>query len=157
MNKDFDIEAFMSLENYASDERKKRRKGAGGTQEFFTPYELVKKMAEHIDEKSWADPEKTFLEPCFGNGQFVIYIIFKRLAAGLNWRDVMSTLYGVELMEDNVNKTKNRIIELFDGLGIEYEKEELLEIMNNNLVCHDFFTWDFENWKEMEEIDKKKK
>ena len=34
------IEQFLDLANY-SDSRKDRRKGSGGTQEFFTPYSIV--------------------------------------------------------------------------------------------------------------------
>lgn len=47
MNK-FNIEQFLNLDNYTTDERISRRKGAGSTQEFFTPYEIVKKMADKM-------------------------------------------------------------------------------------------------------------
>lgn len=144
------IEEFLSLNGYATEERKKRRKSHKGTQEFFTPYSLVKKMCDYIPEDGWKDKDKTFLEPCFGNGQFLCYIVYKRIKSGVNWKDTLNTLYGVELMEDNVLKTKNRIIELFDKLQIDYNKEEAEEIMNHHLVCSDLFLWDFENWCSLE-------
>jgi hypothetical protein len=31
-------------------------------------------------------------------------------------------------------------------MEIQFNKEEALKIMNHNLVCSDFFKWDFENW-----------
>ena len=43
-----DIEKFLSLETYNTEERLLRKKGAGGTQEVFTPYVLVKKMCDKI-------------------------------------------------------------------------------------------------------------
>lgn len=36
MNKDFNIEEFLSLEGYATDERQERRKGSGGSNEYYT-------------------------------------------------------------------------------------------------------------------------
>ena len=29
---------------------------------------------------------------------------------------------------------------------IDYDKNEVLDILKKNLVCSDFFEWDFENW-----------
>ena len=39
----FDIEQFLNLDNYATEERKALRKGSKSTQELFTPYEIVKR------------------------------------------------------------------------------------------------------------------
>ena len=120
INEQFDIEQFLNLDNYTTDERLSRRKGAGSTQEFFTPYSIVKKMCEKISESDWSDPSKTFLEPCFGNGQFIIYIIWNRICHGIDWQTALETCYGVELMEDNVQECKERVIELLKELGIEF-------------------------------------
>ena len=102
MNKNFNIEQFLDLSGYATDERLSRRKGTNSTQEFFTPYSIVVKMCDKISEEDWSDPEKTFCEPCFGNGQFILAIIYKRLMAGVDLMTTLKTLFGVELMEDNV-------------------------------------------------------
>ena len=151
MKTKFNIEQFLSLEDYATDERQSRRSGSSGTQEFYTPYSIVKRMCEKISDSDWSNPEKTFLEPSFGNGQFILYIIWKRINSGISWKDTLSTLYGVELMEDNVQETKERILNLLDSLDIEYSRREAQEIMDHNLVCSDFFKWDFDNWKPIEE------
>ena len=151
MKTKFNIEQFLSLEDYATDERQSRRSGSSGTQEFYTPYSIVKRMCEKISDSDWSNPEKTFLEPSFGNGQFILYIIWKRINSGISWKDTLSTLYGVELMEDNVQETKERILNLLDSLDIEYSQREAQEIMDHNLVCSDFFKWDFDNWKPIEE------
>lgn len=141
-----DIEQFLNLTGYEAT-RLERRKGVGSTQEFFTPYSIVKKMGDKIPESDWSDPIKTFLEPCFGNGQFLLYIIYKRINHNIDWKTTLNTLYGVELMQDNVDEAKERILNLLDNLEIDYDKEEAMKIMNHNLVCSDFFKWDFENWK----------
>ena len=69
----------------------------------------------------------------------------KRLASGISKKDAVKTLYGVELMQDNRDLCVRRILEI---VGPKYAK-----IVNHNIVCADFFKWDFENWKPKEEVD----
>lgn len=96
----------------------------------------------------WADPDRTFLEPSFGDGNLIIAILYRRIIEhGIDWRTTLETLYGVELMQDNVDETKERIIDLLNKLNIEYDKDVAYEIMNRNLVCSDFFKWNFEEWR----------
>ena len=140
------IKEFIDIP-YATDVRVARRKGKNSTQEFFTPYEIVKKMADKIPESTWADPTKTFCEPCFGSGNFVLYIIWNRIQHGIDWETALRTCYGVELMQDNVIETHSRVFRLLDALNIDYDKDAAMDIMYENLVCSDFFEWDFENWK----------
>lgn len=49
-------------------------------------------------------------------------------------------------MQDNVDETKERIIDLLNKLNIEYDKDVAYEIMKHNIVCSNFFDWDFGNW-----------
>lgn len=143
----------MTLENsYVTDIRKSRRKGSGGTQEFFTPSSLVSKMCDKIPSTDWSNPTKTFLEPCFGNGNFLVEIIRRRIVDySIDWKIVLNNLYGVELMSDNVQEAKDRIVELLKSLNIDFNEQEARDIMNHNLVCSDFFKWDFENWRPIPE------
>ena len=53
-----------------------------------------------------------------------------------------------ELMQDNRDLCVQRILEI---VGPKYSK-----IVNKNIVCADFFKWDFENWKPKEEVDETK-
>lgn len=53
------IEQLLDLTNYTTDTRVARRKGSGGSQEFFTPYSIVKRMSDKIPDEDWADPTKT--------------------------------------------------------------------------------------------------
>lgn len=62
MNINFSIKQFLDLSKYVTDVRKDRRKGSGCSQEFFTPYSIVKRMCDKIPDSDWADPTKTFLE-----------------------------------------------------------------------------------------------
>ena len=156
----FNIEQF--LDDYKSTNAKIRKERRKKTQEVFTPYSIVKRMCDKVSDEDWSDPEKTFCEPAFGNGNFVLAIIYYRILNGIDWKTALETCYGVELMQDNVYETHGRIIKLFDALGIDYDEDEAMDIMLRNLVCHDFFTWDFEHWRpytsdELKQISKKKK
>lgn len=146
-------------DEYATDTRKARRKTGEKTQEFFTPPALVNKMCDKIPESDWADPNKTFLEPSAGNGNFVAEIIRRRISHGVDWVTTLNTLYTLELMQDNVDEMKNRVCELIDCLVDDFDEQEARQIMDTNFVCHDFFTWNFEEWREMteDEIKKSKK
>ena len=147
----FDIEQFLNIDDYITDTRLSRRKNNEKTNEFFTPYSIVKRMCDKIPESDWSDPDKTFLEPCFGNGQFVIYIIYNRIIHGIDWQTALETTFGVELMQDNVDECKDRVIDLLNSLGIAFYETTARDIMDHNFVCHDFFTWNFEEWREYTE------
>ena len=148
MNNQFNIEQFLDLNNYATEERVSRRKNSKvNTQEFFTPHDIINKMGEEISEEDWKDPNKLFCEPGFGNGQFIIYIIWNRIQHGINWKTALETCYGIELVESNVYETHGRIIKLFDALGIDYDEDVAMDIMLKNLVCSDFFEWNFDEWR----------
>lgn len=69
------IEQLLDLTNYTTDARVARRKGSGVSQEFFTPYSIVKRMCDKISDSYWSYPTKTFLESSFGSCQFVVYIV----------------------------------------------------------------------------------
>ena len=143
------IQQLIDLD-YATDTRKSRRKGTNSTQEFFTPWTIVQNMCDKIPQSDWSNPEKTFLEPSFGNGNFVLAIVYYRLNAGIDWKTALETLYGVELMEDNVEECRERVLALLDAMDIDYDREEALSIMQHNLVCSDFFKWNFEEWRPIE-------
>ena len=113
--------------------------------EVFTPFSVIDQMISKIPEEQWKDPKARFLDPCAGNGQILIGMLKKRLASGISKEDAVKTLYGVELMQDNRDLCVKRILEI---VGPKYAK-----IVNRNIVCADFFKWDFENWKPKEEVD----
>ena len=116
--------------------------------EVFTPFAVIDQMITKIPEEKWKDPKATFLDPNAGSGNILVRMLEKRLASGISVEDAVKTLYGVELMQDNRDLCVQRILEI---VGPKYSK-----IVNKNIVCADFFKWDFENWKPKEEVDETK-
>lgn len=119
--------------------------------EVFTPKALVEKMMDKIPESDWKDPEKLFLEPTFGSGNMLICMLERRIASGVEPIQAVKTLYGVELMQDNVDLCKDRIREVLRVNKIKIDKK-VNDIIDHNFVCSDFFKWDFENWRPKEAI-----
>ena len=153
----FSIEQFLDLSTYATETRVARRKSndeleISNTNEFFTPYSIVKKMCDKISPEKWNDPNANFLEPSTGNGQFVVYIIYNKIKHGSTWEQALSHTWGVELLESNVKETHERVIKLLHNMNIKFDEVKAQEIMNHNLVCSNFFKWDFDNWRPIKEL-----
>lgn len=125
------------LEKHDGIERSRERVVKNG--EVFTPDSIVEQLLACVSEDQWKDPTKTFCDPTCGNGQILVNILKRRLAAGVSKKDAISTLYGVELMEDNCDLTRKRLAAV---LGTS----KYNDIIEHNIVCSDFFEWDFEHW-----------
>lgn len=131
--------------------RKQRRKQ---TAEDFTPDPLVQEMLDKLPQEVWTDPSKTFLDNSAGNGNFLVAILRRKLAAGHSPLQAISTIYGVELMPDNVEEMKDRLLVELPSLTSE-EVKKARKIIDHNIVCHDALTWDYENWKSTKSAEAK--
>lgn len=69
------------------------------------------------------------LEPACGNGNFLVEIAKRKLAADMNAIDTASTIFGVDIQQDNVMEARARLLEILPGA------EEILE---KNIVVGDF-------------------
>lgn len=119
--------------------RKIRRKQ---TAEDFTPLELVNEMLDKLPSIVFTDPSKTFIDPAAGNGNFLIEVLRRKLQNSHPPLQALSTTYGVELMQDNVEEMKDRLLTLIP----KHFHLQGIEILNENIICHNALTWDFENW-----------
>jgi len=130
--------------------RKERRKSTG---EDFTPIELVNEMLDKLSEDVW-QPEKLWVDPAGGNGNFVVEILKRKLAKGHPPLIALSTIFGVELQQDNTDECKERLLAELPELSNE-DLQKAKDIINHNIVAHNAFTWDFENWKSKDKKSKK--
>jgi len=110
------------------------------TAEVFTPTKYVQKMLnklEEYDSEIFLNPIKTFLDPTCGDGQFLSEVIIRKMERnGCTLEQALSTTYGVELMEDNVELCKKR-------LAGPNPTQEILDILDKNIVCADALTYDY--------------
>tara|TARA_A100001515_G_scaffold42070_1_gene33204 strand:- start:100 stop:549 length:450 start_codon:yes stop_codon:yes gene_type:complete len=110
------------------------------TAEVFTPTLLVQEMLDKLEESDselFTNPTKTFLDNSCGDGQFLSEVVIRKMErSGCTLEQALSTTYGVELMEDNVKLCKER-------LAGPNPTQEILDILDKNIVCHDALTYDY--------------
>lgn len=137
-------------QDWKTDIRKERH---SITQEDFTPSEIVDILLQNESEL-FTDFSKTFCDPCIGIGFIYLEILKKSLEYCKNTDDILaavSTMYGTELMKDNVEECKKNI--LFEILkftashNLDINDGKVMKILNHNIICTDTFKWDYENWK----------
>lgn len=80
------------------------------TGEVFTPTELVCEMLEKIPIDQFQDPSKTFLDNSCGDGQFLGEVLIRKMENGSTFEQALSTIYGVDLMIDNVDLCRERLL-----------------------------------------------
>lgn len=110
------------------------------TAEVFTPTLLVQEMLDKLEEQDptiFSNPNKTFLDNSCGDCQFLSEVVIRKIdKSSCDLEQALSTTYGVDLMEDNVNECKRR-------LAGPNPTPEILKIVNKNIVCHDALTYDY--------------
>ena len=80
------------------------------TGEVFTPTDLVREMLERIPQHQFQDPTKTFLDNSCGDGQFLGEVLIRKMENGSTFEQALSTTYGVDLMIDNVDLCRERLL-----------------------------------------------
>jgi hypothetical protein len=80
------------------------------TGEVFTPTELVREVLENMDIEKFKDPDRTFLDPSCGDGQFLGEVLIRKMENGSTFEQALSTTYGVDLMIDNVDLCRERLL-----------------------------------------------
>lgn len=80
------------------------------TGEVFTPGELVRKMLKQIPDDQFKDPSKTFLDNSCGDGQFLGEVLIRKMEKGSTFEQALSTIYGVDLMIENVDLCRERLL-----------------------------------------------
>lgn len=98
------------------------------TGEVFTPTFLVQETLSKLDENIFLNPIKTFLDPACGDGQFLGEVLIRKIQNGIDFETALSTIYGVDIMEDNVSLCRERLL---------CGREDLRQIVERNIVCAD--------------------
>jgi hypothetical protein len=83
------------------------------TGEVFTPLDVITKKLndlENHDPLLFKDPSKTFLEPSCGDGNFLSEVLIRKMENGSTFEQALSTVYGVDLMIDNVDLCRERLL-----------------------------------------------
>ena len=120
------IDHIRNREYMSGIARKKSRVKATG--EVFTPTSLVQEILDSLDKDVFTDCDKTFLDPTCGDGQFLGEVLIRKMENGATFEQALSTVYGVDLMQDNVELCRERLL---------CGREDLRHIVEKNIVCAD--------------------
>jgi len=104
----------------------KSRKRVKAHGEVFTPAHMVNRMLDLVSEELETGPDfvdATFLEPAAGDGNFLVAILGRKLAAvetrltSQVWEReslfALASIYGIELLEDNHADAQATMLDLF--------------------------------------------
>ena len=101
------------------------------TGEVFTPTNKVQHILnnlEKLDPTVFKDPKKTFIDNSCGDGQIITEALIRKLENEIDFETALSTVYGVDLMIDNVDLCRDRLL---------CGREDLRHIVEKNIVCAD--------------------
>lgn len=121
--------------------------------EVLTASKEVESMLSLIEEE-FRTPEKCFLEPACGDGNFLSGILKRKLERTKNENGILSSLksiYGIDLLKDNILTAEKRLSEqCFEYYKTLFKKEpdksfsgKVKDILKNNLKQGDFLTDNF--------------
>lgn len=95
--------------------------------EVFTPTPLVQEILDGLPKETFT-ASKTFLDNSCGDGQFLGEILIRKVENGVDFEQALKTIYGVDLMPDNVELCRERLL---------CGREDLRSIVEQNIVCAD--------------------
>lgn len=98
------------------------------TGEIFTPAPLVQEILNQLDPSLFQNTTKTFMDPTCGDGQFLGEVLIRKMENGSTFEQALETIYGVDLMPDNVKLCQDRLL---------CGREDLRHIVEKNIVCAD--------------------
>lgn len=101
------------------------------TGEVFTPTNKVQHIHNYLEglkSDLFTDPTKTFIDNSCGDGQFLGEVLIRKVENGIDFETALGTIYGVDLMEDNIALTHERLL---------CGREDLRHIVERNIVCAD--------------------
>ena len=94
------------------------------TAEEFTPAWLVNQMLDKLPEDAWSEGE-TFCDPACGNGNMLVEVLKRKLKLRHDPFEALSTLYGCDIMADNIRECRLRLLGLVSHQGVEIVREHV--------------------------------
>jgi hypothetical protein len=113
------------------------------TAEDFTPPKLVNEMLDKLIEygkTSVTDEDKTFLDPACGNGNILVEVLKRKLSLGHDPSKALSTLYGCDIMRDNIRECRLRLLAILRDANVEITRDHV-KTMFNHIVVTSFKTY----------------
>ena len=95
---------------------------------------MVQDMLDLIDPALFQNADQDFIDPTCGDGQFLGEVLIRKIQNGIDFETALSSLYGVDLMQDNVNLCRERLL---------CGQTQYKHIVEKNIVCADALTYNY--------------
>ena len=130
------------------DEKRKERHKI--TQEDFTPDSVVESLLDSLPDETYSNIDKTVLDNSCGIGNLLVGVLKRKLEYCKSVEDgkrALKSIYGVELMADNVEECRTAIYDLFVEHYPEVKDDfEIMQIIENRIQCHNALDFEYEHW-----------
>lgn len=93
----------------------------------FTPVELVNTILDELPDELWDAPDKTWCDNSCGNGNFLIEAKRRLLERGHSLENVLSRIYGVDIVQEFVDECRIRLD----------PNDQYPDIVKRNIICAD--------------------
>jgi type I restriction-modification system DNA methylase subunit len=116
----------------------KTEKRIKATGEVFTPGWLVNEMLDQLPEEIWDDPTKTYIDPACGDGNILLRVVRRKIKNGSTPLQALQTTYGVDIMEDNIQACRRRLLKEVTGNKKQINIEEYrphAKALKANIKC----------------------
>lgn len=98
------------------------------TQEVFTPTAMVQELLDQLPQEIFSDPNQNYIDNSCGDGQFLSEALIRKVENGIDFETALSHIYGVDMMQDNIELCRQRLL---------CGREDLRPIVEKNIVCAD--------------------
>ena len=113
----------------------KTKERVKATGEVFTPQWLVDEMLDELPQEVFTNPEKTFIDPACGDGNFLVRVLERKIQNGSTPLQALQTTYGVDIMQDNIDDCRRRLITVAMRLNNGKLEKSWREPLLNNIKC----------------------
>ena len=120
--------------------------------EVFTPEPCVNEMynRKEVPQDLWSEPSTVFIDPACGNGNFLIEVIKRKVANGSTIIEAVETTYGVDIMPDNVDECRYRILSYIHynhpvHYGNAATRPVIMKALKNNIRLADSIQFEMED------------
>jgi hypothetical protein len=94
----------------------------------------VQEVLDKMPADEFVDPTRTFLDNSCGDGQFLSEVLIRKVQSGIDFETALSCIFGVDMMIDNVELCRERLL---------CGRNDLRHIVETNIVCHNALTYDY--------------
>lgn len=131
------IRRYDAVQHQFSQVKQNRNNRIKQTAEVFTPIPLVNEMLDKLEDynpTAFLIPSFTFIDPACGNGNMLIVVLERKLKHSTPL-EAISTIFGCDIMADNIEECKNRLLQVIIDSNKEYNLDIINEWLRRNIVC----------------------